>query len=110
MIKKVNGEQEDFQRNATHDLIKLARSQSSNFNIAWLKGGARLSNSQRVGFLIFSLFFVLIGITFLMNCRDSFYEHDFLWGMIWGMVAVFFLTFGGLGLRNLFRRHTPKQD
>jgi hypothetical protein len=86
-----------------YDPVQRADGETHSFNTAWLKNGESLTLFQRIGFTIFSLAFFGIGIGLvkflLLEIRDS----DLIFTLIFGASSVFFILFGGLGLRNVLR-------
>jgi hypothetical protein len=85
-----------------YDPLQAVRTQSSAFNVAWLKNGESLSVFQRTGVTIFSLLFVGIGL-YLSGFALMFLREGNFMLLLFGVASLFFLSFGVLGLRNALR-------
>lgn len=86
-----------------HDPIQAERSQSGNFNRAWLKDGERLTLLQRSGFATLSLLFVAFGLYLLRFCVLMASDEPWIFDLIFGGATLSCLFVGIMGLRNVLR-------
>src|ERR1700758_354176 len=86
-----------------YDPLQRAKAETHSFNTAWLKNGESLTLFQRIGFTIFSLAFFGIGLGLAKFSQLQFRDSDLTFTLIFGASGLFFLLFGGLGLRNVLR-------
>jgi hypothetical protein len=94
--------QQQLQGRGEYDPLRTARSQSNAFNRSWLKSGESMTLTQRAGHTLFSLIFIGIGLSL---CRASIVEMlsgDVMFPLF-ALASLFFLLFGGLGLKNVLR-------
>jgi len=92
----------------TYDPIQASWSQAGNFNLAWLRGGERLTLLQRSGYTLMSLLFVAFGLYLLRFFVLMFRSGDFIFTLIFGGAALLFLMVGILDIsRGGERRKTP---
>jgi hypothetical protein len=99
--------QQELHGRGEYDPLQTARSQSNAFNKSWLKGGESMTLTQRTGHTLFSLIFIGIGLSL---CRASIVEMrsgDVMF-LFFAMASLFFLVFGGIGLRNVLRFRRSK--
>jgi len=87
----------------TYDPIQAGWSQTGKFNLAWLKGGERLTVLQRSGYVVMSLLFVAFGLYFLRFFVLMFRSGDLVFTLIFGGATLLFLMVGIMGLRNVLR-------
>jgi hypothetical protein len=85
------------------DPIGASWIQTGSVDRALLKDGERLTLLQRMGCAIISLLFVGFGLVCLRFCADEFEAGIWIFVLIFGCAAFFFLTFGTMGLRNVLR-------
>src|SRR5258708_5771638 len=86
------------------DPLRAASSEAPTFNRLWLTHGASMTPLQRVGFGIFSLAFVGIGLFTLAGAVSTFGAPELFLCFCYSMATVFFLYLGLRGLRKVFRR------
>jgi len=93
-----------------YDHLQAARTQATAFNAGWLRNGESLSVFRRIGFTIFSVLFVGLGLYLGHFALQSVRDGDFMI-VIFGPASLGFLIIGLLGLRNVlrFRRNESKQ-
>ena len=56
-----------MKNSGSSDPLDKVRSESSRFNVAWMKHGELLTLTQRIGYAVFSLFFFAAGLVFVNN-------------------------------------------
>lgn len=95
-------EREEATRYRGNDPLQASWSQSRTVNTAWLKNGESLSILQRIGFTLFSLLFVAIGL-YLIRWSVVFLTGGDFMLLIFVPASFGFLFFGVLGLRNVLR-------
>jgi hypothetical protein len=87
-----------------HDPLQAAKRQTPGFNRLWLKAGASMTLTQRIGYTIFSLAYFACGLYLLdplmSNWRSS-GADSIVFTVLFGLASLFFLVFGILGLRNV---------
>jgi hypothetical protein len=94
----------DSERSAgSYDPLQRAATETHSFNKVWLKNGESLTLFQRIGFTIFSLAFFGIGLGLAKFSLLQFRDSDLTFTLIFGASSLFFLLFGGLGLRNILQ-------
>jgi len=102
-------EEEHIARAHDHDPIRRSWRESHSFNLAWFKHGERLTWTQRIGFAVISLFFLLAGLISLFSIVADMLEDSTRWlGILWDLclALIFTLVFllpGILGIRNVVR-------
>ena len=87
-----------------YDPLRGSSEQAGAFDRAWLKNGESLTPIQRVGFIICSLMFILIGFFLGIGCWEDFQSKNGT-AILWAIGSLFFLGIGSLGLRNALVRH-----
>lgn len=87
----------------TYDPIQAGWSQAGKFNLAWLKGGERLTLLQRSGYTVMSLLFGAFGLYLLRFLVLMVRSGDFVFTLIFGGATLLFLTVSIMGLRNVLR-------
>lgn len=89
--------------NSDHDPITKSRYEPDRFNVAWLKTGEKLTPFQRIGFGVFSLFFLAAGVVFGACAFDSIRHGHVLGACGWSIPTLIYIIPGALGLRNVLR-------
>jgi hypothetical protein len=91
-----------------YDPIRKSWREAGSFNIAWLRGGEKLTWTQRIGFAILSFLVFSSGLLVETLAINSLINGDLLslgtlaiiGGIVIGLVT---LALGLLGLRNVLR-------
>lgn len=89
------------------DPLRTARSQSNAFNKSWLKSGESMTLTQRIGHTLFSLIFLGIGLSLGRASIVEVRSGDVMF-LLFALASLFFLLFGGLGLKNVLRFRSNK--
>jgi hypothetical protein len=93
----------DMSHSSDHDPITKSRHEADRFNVAWLKNGEKLTSFQRIGFGVFSLFFLLAGCFFGAAAVDAIREGHMLGACGWSIPTLIYVIPGVLGIRNVLR-------
>jgi hypothetical protein len=89
----------------SHDFNPITRSkyEADRFNVAWLKNGEELNWLKRIGFALFSLFFLLAGVCFGALAINSIRHGEVLGACGWSIPTLIYGVPGALGIRNVLR-------
>jgi hypothetical protein len=93
----------DMPHSSDHNPITKSRYEADRFNVAWLKDGEKLSLFQRIGFGMFSLFFLFAGVFFGALAFNAIRKGDVLSACGWSIPTLIYIIPGSLGLRNVLR-------
>jgi len=83
--------------------LQTVRDQAPTFNQVWLKNGWSLTLLQRIGFTVFSLSSIGIGLALLDPAVLCLREGDIVFFLLFAVGGLFFGFFGVLGLINVLR-------
>jgi hypothetical protein len=90
------------------DPIAGVADDSPRFASSWLKGGGSLTPIQRVGHGLISIAYLSAAAFTASGAKDNFQapEGSIFIGLCFSIASLFFIVFGGTGLRNVFRFKT----
>lgn len=94
----------------TLDPLQNVREQAEDFNATWLKHGESMPRIQRIGFIVFSFVSIAAALWLGSAAWDNFLENGLFFVLFYATAALFFMTFGILGLRNALRFRKPRVD
>ena len=85
--------------------IARAAADSPRLASSWLKGGESLTPIQRVGHGLISIAYLSAAAFTASGAKDNFQATDgsIFMALCWSIAGLFFIIFGTIGLRNVFR-------
>lgn len=95
--------EKDDMSGSSHDPLRRASVECSTFNKFWLSDGGHRTPLQQVGYGIFSMAFICVGLFTLSAAASNFEADQIFMGIGFGFATLFFLYLGLRGLRNVFR-------
>jgi uncharacterized membrane protein YuzA (DUF378 family) len=79
------------------------RKTKKNIITLWVSSGSDLTSVQRIGYTLFSLFVLAVGLIFLQSCLESWKDGHSSDVLLWGLCSFILVLVGVCGLINVLR-------